>query len=127
MVSQFVDSNIAQAKPSGSANSRNLSVTVGSGDALDVRHFQVNEKMSTIFEVKIVAVCENHDIDFEGVVGQSASFTVHERTTSTWSGLCNHFQQIRIEENGLSTYELTLVPKLWLLTQRRNHRMFQLM
>lgn len=126
MVAQFVDSNVAQAKPSGSVSSRNLSVTIGSGDALDVRHFHVTERMSSIFEVKIVAVCENHDIDFEGVVGQPMSFTVHERSTSTWSGICNHFQQIRIEESGLSTYEMTLVPKLWLLTQRRNHRMFQL-
>lgn len=127
MVAQFVDSKVAQAKPSGSAHSRNLSVTVGSGDALDVRKFHVNAKMSTIFEAKIVAVCENHDIDFEGVVGQSASFSVQGRGSCTLTGICNHFQQIGVEESGLSTYELTLVPTLWLLTQRRNHRMFQLM
>src|SRR4029079_4428633 len=28
-------------------------------------------------------------------------------------------------EAGLSTYELSIVPVLWLATQRRNHRMFQ--
>ncbi len=30
-----------------------------------------------------------------------------------------------MEETGLSTYEITIVPMLWLATQRRNHRMFQ--
>ncbi len=42
-----------------------------------------------------------------------------------WSGLCKHIQQVAVEETGLSTYEVTLVPTLWLATQRRNHRMFQ--
>ncbi|MDI3287314.1 type VI secretion system tip protein TssI/VgrG [Polyangium sp. 15x6] len=106
---------------------RNLSLVVGSGDALDVRRFDVAERMSSIFEVKIVAVSENHDIDFEAVVGQPMSFTVQGRHSRTWTGVCNHLQQIGVEERGLSTYELSLVPTLWLLTQRRNQRMFQQM
>jgi type VI secretion system secreted protein VgrG len=49
---------------------------------------------------------------------------LHERF---WSGLCNHFEQIRVEPSGLSTYQISIVPTLWLLTQRKNHRMFQQM
>src|SRR5262249_46795700 len=43
----------------------------------------------------------------------------------SWSGICNHFEQIRVEPGGSSTYDLSIVPALWMLTQRKNHRMFQ--
>ncbi len=107
----------------------NLHVHVASGDALDVREFSVTERMSSLFEITLVVVCPNPDIDFEAVVGQSASFTLDEGLSGaaprTWTGLCNELQQIAVEESGLSTYRLSLVPTAWLLTQRRNHRMFQ--
>jgi type VI secretion system secreted protein VgrG len=109
---------------------RRLDVTVASGDALDVRHFHVAERMSALFEVTIVALCENPDIDFEAVAGQPMSFTMRKDVdgvgTRTWTGICSHIEQLGVEERGLSTYKLVLAPALWLLTQRRNHRMFQL-
>ncbi|WP_438007451.1 type VI secretion system tip protein TssI/VgrG [Sorangium sp. So ce321] len=98
---------------------------IASGDMLDVRRFQVTERMSSLFEVQIVAVSDNPDIDFEAVIGQPMAFTAHANRTRVWSGLCSHLQQVAVEERHLSTYELTLVPRLWLATQRRNHRMFQ--
>jgi len=103
-----------------------LSVTVASNDALDVRHFAVQEGMSQIFNVTVTAVSHNPDIDFDTIVGKDASFTL--QTTHgprVWKGLCSNFLQIGVQEGGVSTYQLTLVPTLWLLTQRRNHRMFQ--
>ena len=105
---------------------RLLEIKVASGDDLDVRQFSVQERLSSLFTVSLVALSKNPDISFDDVVGQPAHFTLRRgQHTRTWSGLCNHLQQIRVEESGLSTYELTLVPTLWLLTQRRNHRMFQ--
>ncbi|WP_438017126.1 type VI secretion system tip protein TssI/VgrG [Sorangium sp. So ce315] len=98
---------------------------IASGDMLDVRRFQVTERMSSLFEVKLVAVSDNPDIDFEAVIGQPMTFTAHANRTRIWSGLCSHLQQVAVEERHLSTYELTLVPRLWLATQRRNYRMFQ--
>jgi type VI secretion system secreted protein VgrG len=98
---------------------------VATGDALDVRHFQVSERMSSLFEVRIVAMSHNPDIDFEAVIGQPMSFIAHGAEARSWVGLCSHLRQVRVEENHLSTYELTLVPTLWLATQRRNFRMFQ--
>ncbi|XXY44953.1 type VI secretion system tip protein TssI/VgrG [Sorangium sp. So ce269] len=98
---------------------------IASGDMLDVRRFQVTERMSSLFEVQVVAVSDNPDIDFEAVIGQPMTFTAHASRTRIWSGLCSHLQQVAVEERHLSTYELTLVPRLWLATQRRNHRMFQ--
>lgn len=108
---------------------RRLAVSVASGDDLDIRHFQVVERMNELFEIAIDALCENPDIDFEAVVGQPMTFTARKGVEGldvrTWTGICSHIEQVGAEERGLSTYKLVLVPMLWLLTQRRNHRMFQ--
>ena len=42
-----------------------------------------------------------------------------------WTGICNHMQLVATEPDGLSTYQVSIVPALWLATQRRNYRMFQ--
>jgi type VI secretion system secreted protein VgrG len=106
----------------------NMAVTVASGDALSVRDFNVNEGLSSLFTVTLTAICDSADIDFEAVVGKEASFTLHGRGGSgkrTWSGLCNELHQVGVEEGGVSTYHLRIVPRLWIASQRRNHRMFQ--
>src|SRR5512140_3122811 len=109
---------------------RNLEVHIGSGDALDVRRFTVREGISSLFEITILAVSENANIDFDAVAGLPASFRMHGGAAAraegrAWTGLCQHIQQVAAEETGLSTYQVTIVPTLWLATQRRNHRMFQ--
>lgn len=101
--------------------------TIASGDRLDVRRFQVTERVSSMFEIHLVAVCENADIDFEAAIGRPMTFAAHSVHSRAWSGICSHLRQIAVSERNLSTYELTLVPSLWLLTQRRNHRIFQRM
>ncbi|WP_437655259.1 type VI secretion system Vgr family protein [Sorangium sp. So ce1182] len=109
---------------------RHTEVTVASGDRLDIRHFHILERMSALFELSLTVVCENADIDFDAVVGQPMTFTLrqgtNERAVRTWTGICSHIEQVAAEELGVSTYKLVIVPVLWLLTQRRNHRMFQL-
>jgi type VI secretion system secreted protein VgrG len=109
---------------------RNLAVRVDSGDALDIRRFTVHERMSALFEISLVALSENADIDFDAVVGRPASFRMHAGEPAvapirSWTGVCNQIRQVAAEEAGLSTYHVTIVPALWLLTQRRNYRMFQ--
>ena len=100
-------------------------VQIATHDQIDVRHFVVTERMSSLFEVRIRAVSDNPDIDFEAVIGKPMTFVAQGAETRTWVGVCSHLRQVRVEEHHLSTYELTLVPTLWLTTQRRNHRMFQ--
>ena len=114
--------------------SRNLSVTVASGDSLDVREFHVHQALSALFDVTLTVVSENPDIDFESVAGKEASFTLHllpspqnpAAAPRTWTGLAAELHQIRVQPHGLSTYLLRIVPTLWLTTQRRNHRIFQM-
>ena len=108
----------------------NLSVELASGDSFDVREFTVNERMSQLFEVRLVALTDNPNVDFESVVGQKARFVMHHGSglvgsQRSWTGICNELEQLAVEDTGLSSYHLAIVPTFWLATQRRNHRMFQ--
>ena len=105
----------------------NLRCTIASGDGLDVRHFSVHEKISSLFVVQLIVMSKNHNIDFDKVVGSDARFTMHHDLHERyWDGICSSLEQMAVgEAQGLSTYQLTIVPRLWLATQRRNYRMFQ--
>jgi type VI secretion system secreted protein VgrG len=108
---------------------RLLTASIASGDTLDIRHFEVKERISGIFEIALEVRCENPDIDLEAVVGQPASFLVRSGLGGwqdrQWKGVVNHLEQVEVEDRGLSTYQIHIVPTLWFLTQRRNFRMFQ--
>jgi type VI secretion system secreted protein VgrG len=84
--------------------------------------------------VDVVALSENPAIDFEELIGRDAAFHVELSTSifpagqrRSWTGIIAEVDQIGSEEEGLSAYNLTLVPKLWLLSQRTNCRVFQQM
>ena len=130
--------SMAVQTPAGSAAAsllgapRNLEVHVASGDALDVRSFRVEEGFSDLFTIRLQVVSSNHDVALDSVVGGPATFEINGGSRDvardrSWTGICREFQQVRAEPDGLSTYELEIVPALWLLTQRRNHRIFQQM
>jgi type VI secretion system secreted protein VgrG len=109
--------------------SPNLQVELASGDAFDVREFSIHERISSLFEISLTALCDNSNVDFEAIVGQPARFVLHSDLSQgqprVWTGVCHELQQLAAEEQGLSTYHIGIVPTLWLATQRRNHRMFQ--
>jgi type VI secretion system secreted protein VgrG len=107
-------------------------LSVASGDALDVRAFSIHERISTLFSASITAVSESPDLDFESIIGRPARFEVQAGLaggvrTRVWTGICKEVREVAVEERGLSTYEVEIVPVLWLADQRRNHRMFQLL
>ncbi len=109
----------------------NEEVAVASKDLLDVREYSVQQGMNVPFAVTITAVSPNSDIDFEEVIGKEASFTLHGRGTDSgkrmWRGICIEFHQSGVDEKGLATYQLQIAPRLWLASQRSNHRIFQIM
>ena len=78
-----------------------LEVRVSSGDALDVRRFHVLERMSSLFQVSVVALSENPDIDFEASIGQPMRFSVKDGMFAdrqrTWTGVCSHVEQLAVE------------------------------
>jgi type VI secretion system secreted protein VgrG len=105
----------------------NLEVQVAGGESLDVRAFSVDEHMNASFSCSLLVHTKNADVDFDAMLGQDASFTMRGSLPRTWHGLVSHVEQEHAEDTGVSTYRLTIVPRLWLLTQRRNHRIFQML
>lgn len=100
-------------------------------DSLSVRRFAAQEAMSSLFSVSVWARSPNDDIDLETIVGKAASFravsgVLHAQSgLRAWTGVCNHMELVQAESTGLSTYYLRVVPRMWLMTQRYNHRIFQ--
>jgi type VI secretion system secreted protein VgrG len=105
---------------------------LANGDrSLSVRSFRVRQELSQPFRIEIVACSPSADLDFEDLIGRAASFQLIHRAgglvpaARRWTGVCARCEQLRVEPDGLSTYELAIVPRLALLQQRRNYRLFQ--
>jgi len=103
-------------------------------DSLGVRRFSVHESVSSLFDVSIIARSPNDDIDLESIVGKVGGFVLVDQVqhARAWTGIVAEMEQLRAEPTtgtviGLSTYFIRIVPVMWLLTQRKNNRIFQKM
>jgi len=106
----------------------NLSVELASGIPLDIRSFAVEDRISALFTVDLLVHSPDPALDFDAIVGHPARFRLrHGAGERIFAGVVAHIEQTGTDEVGLSTYELRIVPRLWLATQRRNHRVFQQM
>jgi len=111
-----------------------LALEIDTDERFDVREFSLEDAISSPFQLDVVAMCENPAVDFEQMVGRDAAFHIElsgqlhpGQGPRTWTGLVSEVHQIGSEEEGLSAYNLTVVPRLWLLSQRTNCRVFQQM
>jgi type VI secretion system secreted protein VgrG len=114
-----------------------LELSVASGQSLSVRRFTVSESVSGLFSIGVWARIEEPDVDLEGIMGKAASLHVVHGTvhvaglgSRTWKGLCTHAEQVHgvsplPGQKAESTYFFRIAPKAWLLTQRRNYRIYQ--
>jgi len=101
-------------------------------DSLEVRRFSVHEAVSSLFTASVWARSRFPNLDLESLVGKGASLRVASSYkwarlggARLWTGVCSYIEQVQAEPTGLSTYSMRIVPKVWLLTQRRNYRIFQ--
>ncbi|MRG97029.1 type VI secretion system Vgr family protein [Polyangium spumosum] len=115
-----------------------LELTFACGESsLLVRRFSVHESVSGLFTVSVWARSESPSIDLEAIIGQPASLRVVSGWlfaklggARLWSGIVSSIEQVQAVQPAsgakeLSTYSLRIVPDLWMLTQRRNYRIFQ--
>jgi type VI secretion system secreted protein VgrG len=100
----------------------------GGETSLEVRRLTVHERIDEFFTVDVLARSPDHNLDIDAIVGKGAAIgAIAENGFFAWSGLCNHMEQTKPADSqtGHSTYVLRIVPALWLLTQRRGHRIYQ--
>ena len=111
-----------------------LRLDVEGVDGLDVREFKIHDRLNELFSVELVVVSKDPALDLESLIGQGARFTIELDEASyagtprrNFRGIVSEMHHLRAEEQGLSTYQLTVSPEFWLLTQRSNCRVFQQM
>lgn len=99
---------------------------------LDVRRVVVDEALSIGFVATVEAVCTEPNLDVSQLVGRTSKFVLSPGyafsrgpAERTWTGVCQACAQLNAVNDGLSTYEFRIVPRVWLLSQRRGHRLFQ--
>jgi len=103
----------------------NVLLSFESGERLDVRTFAVHEALSASFQIDVVAMGAE-DVDLDKISGRPVSFGMSGLGGNRiWTGVCSHITQTGVEPDGLSSYAITVVPAFWLLTHRRNYRIFQ--
>jgi type VI secretion system secreted protein VgrG len=82
--------------------------------------------MSDFFSITLEAFCADANVDFGDVIGRSAEFELRRgRESRVWSGIISTMRLVEVAEEGLSTYSMTIMPSLWLATERMNRRIFQ--
>jgi type VI secretion system secreted protein VgrG len=94
---------------------------------LEVRRFHVEESMNGLFRAVVHCVSPRAEVDLSKHVGAKAEFVFVANRERRFRGILSDmtFQRIADDAQGLATYELSIVPTLWRLTQRRNNRLFQ--
>jgi type VI secretion system secreted protein VgrG len=99
---------------------------------LHIRHFATREAMNEGYFADVLAVTSDPSLALEPVAGKPATLVVVTGDKNgvpgrrrVFPGICRHAEQVQCEPAGLSTYRFRLVAPLWLLSQRRGHRIFQ--
>jgi type VI secretion system secreted protein VgrG len=106
--------------------SKAVRVDVASGDQLDVRSFAVRQRMNELDRVDLRVVSPNGSVALSEVIGREATVRLDAGSWSrTYTGVCVEMEQVRVDEGNLATYTLAVAPRAWLLTQRKNYRIFQ--
>ncbi len=107
----------------------NLKIAFASFDEglLGVRHVSVHEAMSDLFQVSVVGVSSDDNIDLNAIVGKGAALRADTpQGTRVWAGVCANMSQVHAEPPpGVSAYHVLIVPTFWRTTMRRNSRIFQ--
>src|SRR5262249_39876498 len=87
--------------------------------------------MNELFEVSVLAVSPDPDIDFTSIVGKGAALRIQtpnykaDHTAHAWAGVCAHISQVHAQPSGENGYHIMVVPMFWRTTLRKNCRIFQ--
>ena len=95
-------------------------------DALLLRSFHGEEALSSLFSFRLEMASETADLDFEAIVGQSATITVQlsDGSERYINGIIGRFVQAG-KDAGFTYYYADLHPWLWLMTMSADCKIFQ--
>ncbi len=106
---------------------------IGSDTTFSVAEFQVAQQLSRPFQVSML-IRAGSDFDLEATVGRLARFDVTPPCvdgtetaprTQAYRGFVVSAEDAGGDEGGHRLFQVVLAPRLWALSQNRNHRVFQ--
>jgi len=113
-------------RDSKSAEQR-FDVTGLAGGTLHVTRFRAEEALSRPYLVEVDLYSEDPELDFASIVGQEGALVLlHTEGERAFHGIVASFEELDAERQ-FTRYRAVLVPRLWLLDQRRDCRIFQAM
>ena len=103
---------------------------MGGGAPLVLRdcvvRYELRAALSELFEVTLELRLRNPSLDVRAIVGHPTTLRFEDEPYwARLDGMTNRLRQLSSLPEGVSRYELTVVPRLWLTTRRRDHRIFQ--
>ena len=102
-------------------------------DVLLINSFTVVEEISKLFQIDAEVVHHTpgdgkkpHPVDPVSILGQQVAIEIAQPdgTTRYFTGIVNRFSQ-GIRDDRFTYYKMSVVPRVWLLTQVRQSRIFQ--
>jgi len=95
-------------------------------DKLIVSRFEASERVSQLYACRLELISKDLQVDFKAILGKAALLTIAPPGGSKrhLHGIVTRFAQLP-PEGSFARYEADLRPSLWVLTQRRNCRIFQ--
>ncbi|XXY52595.1 type VI secretion system tip protein TssI/VgrG [Sorangium sp. So ce269] len=113
-----------------------LELSLGCGEVLRVQRVSIREGVSQLFTVEVEASSPEPCVDLGAIAGQPAALRIACGEGSglhgerVWSGVCSHIRQVHAFELrggdiGVSTYAPAIVPALWRMALRTDHRIYQ--
>ena len=116
---------------------RLLSISTPLGkDYLLLQRMKITEGISELFRIDVELLHEEDQQDFrateisiQSILGKSVTIAVRQRDglVREFNGIVQHFSQGVREDVRFSKYYATIVPAVWLLTQKVQSRIFQQM
>ena len=95
-------------------------------DKLVIGKFSGSEGLSELFDYRMTVFGEDRNVDFDKILGTNCNLSIgsnHEGTRRNFNGILVDAQWSGADD-ALSSFEITLRPWLWLLTQTTNCRIF---
>lgn len=96
---------------------------------LAVQSFHATHALQELFHVEVIVSADPGAMDFEALLGERATFEIGDEGAPAgrrrFAGICARATRRGLDARGLATWEVTIVPTLWLLGQRVRRRIFQ--
>jgi type VI secretion system secreted protein VgrG len=96
-------------------------------DQLLLDHVDIHESVNGLFTIRANTKSQRDSLQAGDLIGSSVNFTLQLKDggTRAWNGFVTDLHEGTLTTRGTRNYGLTVRPKLWLLSQKSDCRIFQ--